>query len=175
MAGVYYKPGRYACKVAGQAFKQASTGTTQFALQVTVLGAVDPNDPGGYLTGYSQYERTIYRALTDKTIEYFIGDLKTLGVTVSSFKDLDPNTPGFVNLTGTDVDCTCEHEAGLDGVMREKWAIARAASDFKAEPLSPQKARELDNLFGKQLKAALKPKPQAQTTAMGIDDRDVPF
>jgi hypothetical protein len=40
---------------------------------------------------WRQYERTYYRAITDKTMPYFIEDLQGLGFHGSSFRELDPN------------------------------------------------------------------------------------
>jgi hypothetical protein len=181
MSAPFYEPGRYACKVTEQALGEAKTGNTQFVLRFTVLGKVDPADPSRYIPAAAQYERTMYRAITEKTVPYLIEDLKTLKFKGGSFSDLDPNNPGFHDFTGLDFDGWCKHEKDQQGQMREKWGVARTSGPLEVKPVEPKKLRELDNLFGKQLKE-IKPKPDpirqipvnaAEST--GITDDDVPF
>lgn len=176
----YYAVGRYACKVTAQALGETSTGNPQFVLRFQVLGLVDPADPGKYIAAGQQFERTHYRAITEKTIKYFLDDLKILGFDGSSFKDLDPATEGFHDFRGMDIDMWCAHENGQDGGQREKWGVARQGGSLEVKPLEPKKLRDLDNLFGKQLKG-LKPGPSARPVPinapsdMGISDEDVPL
>jgi hypothetical protein len=183
----HYAKGRYVGKILNQALSKASTGTPQLVIRFKVMGVPDPKDPTAYIPDPQQYERTLYRALTEGTMQYVIEDLKTLGFTGESFRLLDPSTPNFYDMTGMDVDFYCNHETGQDGGMREKWGLARAPSEFKVETLEPAKMRELDNLFGKQLKEAFKPaaqpkakaqtkpQPAAEMAAVGATDDDIPF
>lgn len=179
--GPHYQKGRYVCEILNQALGVAKTGTPQLAIQFKVLGTPDPKDPGSYEIDPYQYERTMYKAITEKTIDYVIEDLKNLGVAVQSLRQLDPSTSGFIDLRGKVTHFLCNHEAGQNGgPMREKWGVARASSEFKVEPLEPAKMRELDNLFGKQLKEAFKAPaasrpPQSAVAAMEVTDDDVPF
>jgi hypothetical protein len=181
MSGPFYEIGRYACKVTNQALGEAKTGTPQFILQFTVMGKVDPSDPSRYIPGAAQYERTHYRAITDKTIQYFLEDLKILGFKGASFKELDPSNSNFHDFRGQDVDMWCGHENGQDGKPREKWGVARVGSTLEVKPIEPKKLRDLDNLFGKQLKTlsatpGTRPAPvNAAPPAMEITDDDVPF
>src|SRR5258707_14687627 len=96
----FYEPGKYVAEVLNQGFSEAKTGTTQFVLRFRVLGHPNPDDPNSYLTGTQQGERTMFRAITENTVKYFIEDLKTLGFTGNSFRLLDPNTPGYHDFTG---------------------------------------------------------------------------
>lgn len=181
-AGPHYAKGRYVCEILNQALGKAGTGTPQLAIQFKVLGTPDPKDSTSYTIDAHQYERTMFKSITEKTIQYVIEDLKTLGVSIQSLRQLDPSTPGFVDLRGKVTDFFCNHEAGQDGGMREKWGVARAASEFKVEALDPAKMRELDNLFGKHLKEAFKPvaqarppQPVAVSAGATITDDDIPF
>lgn len=182
MASPFYESGRYACKVTNQAMGEAGTGNPQFVLRFKVMGLVDPADPTRFIPAQQQYERTFYRTITEKTIDYFIEDLKTLGFAGKSFKDLDPNTEGFHDFRGADVDMWCAHEDDPKGGAREKWSVARQASEFEVKPIDSKKLRELDNLYGKHLKGIKvepkqeKPQPAAaMATAEGITDDDIPF
>ncbi len=183
----FYQSGRYACKITGQALGKAGTGNPQFVLRFQVFGLVDPQDPSRFIPAPQQYERTHYRTITEKTVPYLLEDLKILGFDGDSFRDLDPGTEGFCDFRGKDVDMWCAHEQAQDGGEREKWSVARqGGGEMKVDPLDSKKVRELDNLFGKQLKglrSATSPRPRTETTVAagdplaseGITDDDVPF
>lgn len=187
----YYEVGKYACRVNSQALGSANTGTPQFIIRFTVLGTIDQD--GEFASANRQYERTSYRAITEKTMPYLLEDLKALRVEISSFRDLDPNSPNFFDLTGQEVEMWCSHEEGNDGELREKWGVARQGGPKKeaiqSKPLDAAKLRSLDNLFGKALKE-LAPKqngvdfnkrvtqPATQRAVAGENatfDGDVPF
>lgn len=184
---IHYAEGRYVCEVTAQAMGETSKGNPQFVLQVKVLGTPDPKDPESYIPAAQQYTRTHYRAITEKTIEYFTADLKQLGFRGESFRQLDPNTPNFHDFRGQVIDMICTHENDQNGQPRERWGIARSiAGELQVKALEPKRLRELDNLFGKHLKGLkengapagpipppVPPGPVAP--APGIDDDDVPF
>ena len=184
MASPFYAVGRYACKVVDQGLGKTGTGKPQFALRFQVLGLVDPMDPSKYIPAAAQYERTHYRTITEKTIPYFIEDLKALGFRGESFKDLDKQTGGFHDFRGQDVDMWCSHETDQNGNQREKWGVARQGGAMELKPLESKEARELDNLFGKHLKgmrydpAAPAPPPTTRPVpenSFDVTDDDVPF
>src|ERR1017187_4588570 len=99
----FYEVGRYACKVVDQGLGKTGTGKPQFALRFQVLGLVDSTDPSKYIPATAQYERTFYRVITEKTMPYFVEDLKALGFHGSSFRELDKQAPGFHDFHGQDV------------------------------------------------------------------------
>lgn len=178
----FYQSGRYACKITDQAMGEAGTGNPQFVLRFKVMGLVDPADPTRFIPAQQQFERTFYRTITEKTIDYFVEDLKTLGFTGDSFRLLDPKVDGFHDFRGADVDMWCAHEDDPKGGQREKWSIARQGGDFEVKPIDSKKLRQLDNLFGKHLKVlgTSGPKSEQQpavavATADHITDDDVPF
>lgn len=176
--GPFYAPGVYVCQVTDQALSKASTGTPQFVLKVKVLGKPDPKDPGSYIPVDQQYDRTIFRTITDKTIPYLTEDLKALGFTGSSFRYLDPNVEGAQIFTGTILDCYCKHENDQRGDLRERWSIARqGGGKLDVEALDAAEVRKLDALFGKQLKQqpATAPKPAPTAAPLDVSDDDVPF
>lgn len=180
MSAPFYEVGRYACKVTKQALGEAKTGTPQFIMQFMVLGKVDPDDPSRFIPAPAQYERTFFRAITEGTIKYFLEDLKNLGFTGGSFKDLDPGSPNFQSLKGLGIDMWCNHEKGQDGNPREKWGVARQGGSMEVKPLEPKKLRDLDNLFGRELKklqanGAAKPAPvQRPVTVQDPPDAEEP-
>jgi hypothetical protein len=179
-----YAVGRYVCKVTEQALSEAKTGTPQFVLRFRVLGIVTGPDSYDLDDERDQHERSHYRSITDRTIDYFLRDLSTLGFKGNSFSLLSPQTPGFHNFVGQEVEMTCDHEG-----EREKWSVARQQGDASSgrpeiKSLDSKKVRDLDNLFGKSLKSLSPqsqdkpagrrvppPPPQQQT----VGDDDIPF
>jgi len=181
----FYEQGRYVCKVTQQGMTKASTGNPQLVLKVMVLERYA--GPNSFESVPAQYERSIYRTITDGSMKFFRKDLDALGFKGNSLRQLDPKNSDFINLAGVEVDCLCNHEADYkdSSVQREKWSIAWPESEVVSSPvegaeLAASDYRALDALFGKGTKtaprqAAPKPQPQPQAAEIGISDDDVPF
>lgn len=170
----FYAAGVYVGEVTAQALSKASTGTIQFVLRFKVLGV--PTDDGSFFPDAHKYERTIYMAITEKTIPYVSEALEKLGYGAGSFGPLDPSHPNHESFVGNQIDVYCKHETDKSGEMREKWQISRGASALTVVPLEPKEVRELDALFGKSLKGKSivnKPVPIQESTV--ITDDDIPF
>lgn len=179
----YYEAGRYEGQITSQGFVKAKSGNTQFVLRFVVKGKIDPANPDNMFSVPNQYERTVYRALTEKTIEYFFEDMNSLGIEgLESFTELDPSTDGFIDLKGRTADFNCQHEDS-EGGKREKWFIARrgAGATKAVESIATSEVKSLDRLFGKHLKkspAATTPRLAVQQPAVSsavITDEDIPF
>jgi hypothetical protein len=178
MGNPFYNEGRYRCEMTNQGLGEASTGNAQIVWRFKVL----ETENGGQLP--AQYDRTIYRTITENTMPYVIEDLKTLGFEHDSFKYLDPNQPGFQDFKGVIFTAFCKHEEDTkNGGSREKWGIANQG-EFEVKPIESSKLRALDNLFGKQLKGFKKqgtpglvssPRASASAAPAAVDDDDVPF
>src|SRR5215467_6763957 len=175
----FFNEGRYAVQIIDQALGEAQTGTPQFILKFTVLERI--HDDGG-TEAVRNYDRTYYKAITERTIEYLTQDLKTLGFEGSSFRDLDPSSPTFYSLKGRRVEMYCSHEF-RNGENQEKWGVAfakRESKPIEAKKIDSAKLRALDNLFGKHLRElapkaqAPKPRPEPVAAYQGTED-DVPF
>ena len=139
---VFYDEGNYLGEITDQAIGAAGTGNAQFVLRFRVLSHAN-GDPV-----MKQYERTLYRIITEKTQSFVQQDLDTLGYTGSSFRQLDPGIEGFQDLTGQQVEFYCAHEENLKGEMREKWSIAHGPRPIKCDPLTESDYRRLDAMFG---------------------------
>lgn len=181
----FYQAGRYRCEVTQQAMVKASTGTPQFVLKVRIIGIYTaPNDVDEL---QQQYERSIYRSITDKTMPYVLRDLDALGFQGGSLAALDPHNPTHQSFVGIAVDCMCKH--GKDqqtGDDKERWSLAWANQESTAiegEGLKGSDYRLLDALFNKAAKGttAAKPKPApvaapaVNGAGVAVDDDDVPF
>lgn len=183
----FYAGGLYVAEVTGQALSKTKNGNYQIVLSIKILGKPDPKSPTAYIE-IEQKPRTIYIVITDKTIDYVIADLETLGFVGTSFGMIDSEHPQHQNLIGTQVDVWCKHDTGIDGNTYEKWRISHPPSGgLDVDPLDNKGVRQLDSLFGAQLKKIGKPKPveiaKKTTTptradadkAMEITDDDIPF
>jgi hypothetical protein len=103
--------------------------------------------------------RTYTKAITPKTIDWLISDLKEIGYDRPGFKYLDPEVPGAVDLFDREITMVCDHES-YEGSTRERWSIFR-------EPARKKVARdELDRLdarFADELRKGFGPgKPAAE-------------
>lgn len=203
--GITYQIGNYRGRLVSQKLGQTSNGNSQLVFTFTILGQIDLADPDGALIACPNYNRSVFRVITDKTIQYVTQDIKRLitaaGLSAApkDFDDLDERTPGFLDLRGTEIDLYCQHD-NYQGEDREKWQISHGGSGGpEVKPLDSAGIRKLNAMFGKQLQketAAGKPadpkppsaKPNAaklaksstkelqeEAAAMGADDGDVPF
>lgn len=179
MAAPHYPAGVYVASVVAQALGKAGTGTPQFILRVKILGQPDPERPENYIAQNPQYERTIYRALTEKTFEYAAEDFRVLGYDGSKgITVLDPSHPQHVSFAGQVIDVLCKHEKAQDGTDRERWSIYTnfASQPIDAKPLTKDEGRNLDALFGVAMKGKPKPQPRPATVpaAAATDDDFIP-
>lgn len=184
MSGRYYTPGRYVGKLTKQQLGVTKNNNPQIVLSFTIIGQVDLSDPDGDLITCQGYERSVFRVVTPKTIDWILDDLDALGFEGSSFAELEPGTPGFQDLTGKEVELSCDHET-YEGTVREKWSIFSGEGSLNIKPLEARDVRKLDAMFGKALKARRAGKPvgaakgSEQPAVAGSvgssDERDLPF
>lgn len=127
------------------------------------LGLVDQSSPEAGLLRCPNFERTIFRAITDKTVDYVIEELRSLGYDRTSFSALDPNARDSFDFRDIEFDAVCKHET-YQGNQKERWEFKRGMSDVT--PLEVSEVSKLDALFGKKLIAG-KPagSPQRSATA----------
>lgn len=187
--GPYYRPGQYWGRITHQKLGQSKAkATPQLIVSFVVLGQIDPANPkGDLLQVMQQYERSLFMSVTDNTIEWVMRDLQRLGFVGDSFALFDEGTPNFCRLIDSDHAFYCQHEAGQDGQLREKWGLARENTGPTVTPLGNAEARKLDSLFGKQLKRLAAgpgpadasaprkaPEPEPAPVSHPADD-DIPF
>jgi len=155
----YYTPGDYWGTVTKQAMGKTKTDKPQFVLSFTVLGQVDPQDETTYTPADAQYERTMFRVITDKTVKYACEDIEQIGLEISSWSQLDPSSLNHVSAVGTSHKFRCNHET-WEGNVNEKWSLARGGEGLTVTPLDDKSMRQLDAMFGKSLKQTTKPAPK---------------
>jgi len=155
-----YDPGRYKAVVAAQAMSETKTQKTQFVLSFDLLGMCDPTQPDS-LIRVTPGQRSCFRVLTEKTIDYFLEDLKHLGYDKPSFGPLDPSHPQHHSFKGQEIDVICAHEE-YEGNMQERWSLSRGGG-LNLKPVDNAALRKLDSLWGGKLKANAS--PSAKTAA----------
>lgn len=156
MSNAQYAPGIYRGRVTTWGLtKSASKGTNQFVLRFVVLGIVDQSDPEAGLISCPQMERSVYRPITEKTVDWVIDDLqKIFGYDRESFAYLDPSHPGAFNFGEFETNFRCAHEV-YQGKTQERWSFDSGSSEIT--PLEKSEVDKLDALFGKRLKRDKKP------------------
>jgi hypothetical protein len=162
-----YAKGKYQAKVLQQGFEEsAAKGTPYFFLQLLILAIYDAN---GELKECPQYERTYRQYLNTETgVNIFKGDLRTLGVQVSDFSQLDPASPNHVSLVGTVITAGCDVEH-YQGKPVERWGILRSGKKLILDAI-----RALNDQFGHLLdggNGSANPSP----AIVKPNDSDVPF
>jgi uncharacterized protein (TIGR02996 family) len=115
----------------------------------TVSIKCETDDKGGEFDCPS-YERTVWRALTDNTVDYVVEELGKLGFTGSSFAQLDPDHPQAHDFLDQVVTVKCKHET-YEGKINEKFEFHLGGTGPKK--MESGAAKKLDSLFGGKLKA----------------------
>jgi uncharacterized protein (TIGR02996 family) len=160
MSLTYTNGGLYSGKIVKWGLAESSKKKTpQAFFTVLIENEVDAQ---GETFDCPSYERTIYRAITDNTVDRLIDDIARLGVELSSFSQLDPDSPNAVTFEGREVQIKCKHET-YEGKTNERF-------DFNFGGGGPAQmeatgVKKLDQLFGPRLKkaAAEKPRPATRT------------
>jgi hypothetical protein len=182
MASPKFNPGSYMARVTTWGLSETKhKKTPQFFIRFKPLGKINPNDPTGPLMGCPDYERTIYRVITQNTAQYVIEDLERLGYDKSSFKFLDPAVEGAHSFEGLEIQVRCDHEE-YEGTLQERWNLDRDGGPLEVPPLDSKRVRQLDAMFGKSLKGngSKKSTPaespgETTETVPADDDGGIPF
>ena len=162
---IYYEAGRHTGKIVKHGFSKANTGTAQFYLTARIM-ADDNGKPHA-----NQYERTIYRPLTEKTMPYLVEMLDQLHFKGFSLSQLDPGHSQHVSMAGQTIELWCKHENDQEGILRERWQLSMTRNSAQITPISADEAKQLDGMFT-QAKAA---KGRQIEDGTYITDHDIPF
>lgn len=182
---IFYEKGRYQCEVIGQGLgKSEQKGTPFFYITFTVLKYIV--GPDQYEDVTRSFERTMKKYLTDKTMDFAIDDMLTLGFEVDSPTQIDLEHPKAFSIVGNMVEMYCGHKTNEKGQEFEDWNVGRKSGSFKATPIDRSEAKGLEAMFGASLKTKRKmaeserPKvaslPVSKTALEALDEDDpVPF
>ena len=153
--------GKYRGRICEWSLSQSKTKKTpQFAVTCELIGYYD-RDQLNDMSGSDK--RTVFKFITENTVDYFIEDMRKLGWNGDQFAELNPDHPGGHNFKDVEVDLTCEHET-YEGKDRERWNFAFGGGGMQLTALDKKGVSSLQALFGSKLKAtaakpAAKPMP----------------
>lgn len=187
-----YAASVYQCRITGQGFGESKQkGTPFFYLDIQPEFEL-VNDKPHDLPEDCRWARRIERYITDKTFDYLVEDLKSIGWQGGPLSDLGPE--GSTSFVDQVIKCRCVLENATDGSDKvfERWMLYRPVGGGTQAP--PEKTldktglRKLDALFGDKLKsafggkakpaakpAAKKPAPAQRETVPPGPDADIPF
>lgn len=142
-----FQEGYYLAKITKWGLsKNKNTGNSQVIFSFVPTG----REEKGELVDCPSYERSIFRVITENTIDFLVTDLKNLGYTPDTFDALDPAHPQAFNFEGIEVKVRCVHE-DYKGETKEKWQFAWGQ---EIKPLERKEVSQLNAMFGSRLKAA---------------------
>lgn len=178
MAKIFYETGRYLCRLGKHDMIEKASGP-QFTLRFEVLARYDNKNE---LHDVTSYERTFYRVINENTVGFAIADLRSLGFDKPTFGALSPDDPNAFIFEGIEVDMWCGRDT-YQGDEREKWSVAKKAGgggEIEGTRADKKTLRNLDNLFGKELRKQVQPEPAATPRPVavppqGVSEDDVPF
>lgn len=170
---IVYAQGAYWCEIVSQAISETRNGNPQIELGIKPYCREDETPVE------RQIERKFKRVLTEKTIDFAVEELRSLGYDRDTFAELDPRHPQKFDFTGIRAKFLCEYRE-YEGKEFESWSLLRDYQKAEVEPIDKAKLKRLDGLFGKALKAAPKvekptapqssSKPAASPTATELMD-----
>lgn len=146
-----FSPGQYLGRLKRQKLGETKTGKPQIVLSFDILGPVDETTEAGYVPYDETYERTVFRVITEKTVEYVEKDLEFLGVELSSWSEIDEDNDPCADIRGHDYKLRCKVEQYNDKDV-ERWELALIAGQLEVKPLEAKAVRQLDAMFGSALK-----------------------
>ena len=188
----YYGPGAYRGLITDHGITHSDEKKTPGVfIKFIVRSIIHSADHVEELESSQQQERDCVRWLTPKTIDYVIKDLERLGFSSQRISDFGLGSNTSQSFVDQEFDFYCQHEKADNGNIYERWQVSRGARPMaKADD---KQLRELDNLYGKQMKKAFNGKPKAaphkakpesepattsgrdDSEAAQFDDSDVPF
>jgi hypothetical protein len=139
-------PGKYRGRIRDYGVYESQVGQ-QHPTVIVVFDLIGCYDPAGEIGPCPPETRTYSKAVTEKTIDWVLSDLRAIGFDKDSFKLFDPEEPGAANLFGREIDVVCDHET-YEGAVRERWSIYREPARKKA---SADVLTQLDARFAAKL------------------------
>jgi hypothetical protein len=144
-----FAAGKYRAQIVNWGFSKAKSGNPQIFWSVKPIGKITP---GGDLENCPDWERTIFRAITDKTIEFVAVELKALGYNYDTFDQIDRNHPQAFNFGAGEVTVEMKHEM-YQGKQQERWQFCLGKA-FEPTPVERGEVAKLNAMFGGNLKMA---------------------
>lgn len=134
---------------------ETKTGKPQIVYEFITDGILDSS---GEFLDCANVNRTIFRVLTENTIDFATAELRQLGYDRDNFDDIDPESPNAFDFDGIEVTVEMKLEE-YEGRQRERWQFTRKGQGKKLEQSGVSK---LNAMFGSKLKSS---RPDGATRA----------
>lgn len=167
MGNLAFEAGSYMGRITKWGLSAAKTGTPQFFATFVPLGRIDPAKPSDTenLIACPDWERTVFRAITENTIDFVARDLAALGYTRDTFDQLDPEHADAHSFADMEIRVVCKHES-YQGKEKERWDFA-FGDGFTPKAMESGGMKKLNALFGKKLKQVAKAPSKAEADKAG--------
>ncbi len=154
--------------------KSANKGTPEIRFNATLIGKHGVNG----LEACNASNITVFRYVSDGTIDFLIQELAWLGYNRESFAELDSNHPNAFPWPGVEFDVGPKVESydagdGKGPKDREKWEFRRGAP--KGKPIEKEEVSALDAKYGAYLKDRAKPQANGAAPSGARNDSAIPF
>lgn len=160
-----YEPGRYKARVVSQGFGRERSGTEFFYMTVRPTKRVydDYDEDVAYLG-----DRDVKLHLTDKTIDFQLEILRSLGWGGVDFEELFSGDHSFI---GQDLDLSCDQRE-YKGKYYDQFAIWQVGGTKQVEPSA---VASLTSKFADKLRETAKDLPKRESEPVVAADDEIPF
>lgn len=126
---------------------ETKTGKPQIVYEFITESILDSS---GEFLDCPNVTRTLFRVLTENTIDFAVEELRRLGYDREGFDDIDPESPNAFDFEGIEITVEMKLEEYEDR-DRERWQFTSKRVGKKLEQLGVSK---LNAMFGNKLKAS---------------------
>jgi hypothetical protein len=162
------------CKVRATSWgwTQTANGNAQFGMAFTMLGVADPDNPAAPLTpcepGTGRWSIT---PTTEKSMEWLIATVQSLGYDRDDLLGLDPEGKGAFDFTGKEFLVRAKHHE-YNGQTRVDWSVIVPRERPK---LPAEKLAALNRVYGNKVMEAKERKAKAVAVTAAASGKDLPY
>ncbi len=167
-------PGKYKARIKKWGLAESNTKKTpQLFFTCDVVGFYQKGSGEEKCHDMNSAERTVFRPITENTIDYVIQDVRKLGWTGAELAELNPDHPNAHDFSNQPIDLICEHET-YQGKQTERWSFAfSGGGELTLSMLDKKGIGALQAHFGGKLKAGAKsPAKKADVPATVVNNAD---
>jgi hypothetical protein len=166
-----FDPGRYKVVILDQMFTESPEKRTPgFVIFFRIIARAD--GPEARVASNATGDVTLW--ISDKTASRVWHYLNELGYTGKTFRGLMPDTPGFYDLRGRQIELVCVHEQGtgeFEGKTFERWGFPATKPKLR----DPVALRRFDRGKDDASNGASSSDGGEEAPVSGTTDDDVPF
>lgn len=150
-----FEPGNYKAVLTKVSYgKSKEKGTPQVTFGFMPQGIMK----NGRVEPCPQFERAVFKYITENTVDYVVQDLEKLGYDRGNFDELDSTHPNAFPFVGLEINVYLEYET-YQGKEKERWNFSRDGG-LKNTPMEKSEAAKVNAMFAAKLRKPSKPAPQ---------------